>query len=373
MKMKIISIFGTRPEAIKMAPVIKELEKNKRITSIVVSTGQHSEMLKQVIDIFSLKIDYDLNIMKRKQSIKSIITTILTNIEEIYIKEKPDIVLVHGDTSTSFAAGLSAFLLKIPVAHVEAGLRTYNMYSPFPEEMNRNLLSKISSIHFCPTVSNANNLKKENITKNVFVTGNSVIDTFKYTIKSNYQFQNEQLRAINLKSKRVILVTAHRRENIGQPLIDIFTAIEILHNTRDDIIFIFPVHLNPLVRECAYSILGALERVYLIEPLQLEDMHNLMSNSYLILSDSGGIQEEAPFLKKPVLVLREETERIEVLDANLIKLVGSNQDLVINTVNQLLDDLQYYKDMQYDGVSYPYGNGNASELIVEKVLNIYDK
>lgn len=363
---KVMSVFGTRPEAIKMCPLIKELEKNKDINSIVCLTGQHREMLDQVIDIFKIKVDYDLNIMKPKQTLTTITVSVLEKIEEILIKEKPDLVLVHGDTSTSFVVALAAFYQQIPVGHVEAGLRTYNKYSPFPEEMNRNLTGRIAELHFAPTVNNKNNLCNENIIENVFVTGNTVIDAFKTTVKQDYVFKQEVLNKIDYIKKKCILMTAHRRENIGQPLINICTAVKKIADENDDVIVVYPVHLNPVVRETASKILGDVDNVYLIDPVDVEDMHNIMARSFLVMTDSGGLQEEAPSCGVPVLVMRTETERPEAVEAGTVKIVGVNEDDIYREATRLLiDNLEYQKMAKSIN---PYGDGHASERIVENIL-----
>ena len=368
--MKVMSVFGTRPEAIKMCPLVLELEKNPEIESIVCLTGQHREMLDQVMQIFGIKAQYDLNIMRPKQTLTTITTSVLEKIEEVFQKEKPDIVLVRGDTSTSFvtsyAAALAAFYQQIPVGHVEAGLRTYNMYSPFPEEMNRNLTGKIAELHFAPTINNLKNLEKENIVKNVFVTGNTVIDAFKTTVKENYEYTDAALRNIDLKGKRCVLMTAHRRENLGQPLRNICNAVKRLANEYSDLVFIYPVHLNPAVRDTANEILGNVENVHLISPINVEDMHNLMDRSFLVMTDSGGLQEEAPSCGVPVLVLRTETERPEAVEAGTVKVVGVDEEDIVREAKLLIDNEEEYNKMAR--AINPYGDGHASERIVKHIL-----
>lgn len=367
--MKILSVFGTRPEAIKMCPLVKVLEDSKDIESIVCLTGQHKEMLQQVIDIFRIRVDYDLKIMKPQQTLTSITCDVLDKIREVYLQVKPDVVLVHGDTTTSFAAALAAFYVQIPVGHVEAGLRTYDPYSPFPEEMNRTLTSKLASYHFCPTELNKRNLEKEGITKNIFVTGNTVIDALAYTVRAGYEYKNAVLKQVpqwKKDSKRIVLVTAHRRENLGKPLENICDAIQKLHEAHSDLIFVYPVHLNPIVQETAHRILGGLERVYLIEPIDVEDMHNLMSQSFLVLTDSGGLQEEAPAFGVPVLVLRTETERPEAVKAGTVKVVGVDSDEIVRETELLLANRQQYLRMSKS--INPYGDGKSSR----RILNILE-
>lgn len=362
-KLKVMSVFGTRPEAIKMCPLVKKLESCPDIHSVVCLTGQHREMLDQVMQIFDVRADYDLQIMRPVQTLTSITVDILSKIEEIYIKERPDIVLVHGDTSTSFAAALAAFYQKIPVGHVEAGLRTYNPYSPFPEEMNRCLTGRLATVHFAPTQKNAENLRAEGITEQVYITGNTVIDAFHSTIKKNYQFKSSDLSSITFAGRRTILMTAHRRENIGQPLEDICKAVRRIIGDFPDVQIVYPVHPNPKVRNIIYKNLGNLERVYLTDPVDVEDMHNLMAKSFLVLTDSGGLQEEAPALGVPVLVLRTETERPEAVEAGTVEVVGVEENAVYAKVAALLADRSLYEKMA--NAVNPYGDGHASERIVE--------
>ena len=349
-----------------MCPLVLELEKNPEIESIVCLTGQHREMLDQVMQIFGIKAQYDLNIMRPKQTLTTITTSVLEKIEEVFKKEKPDIVLVHGDTSTSFVVALAAFYQQIPVGHVEAGLRTYNMYSPFPEEMNRNLTGKIAELHFAPTINNLKNLGKENIVKNVFVTGNTVIDAFKTTVKENYEYTDADLRNIDLTGKRCVLMTAHRRENLGQPLRNICNAVKRLANEYSDLVFIYPVHLNPAVRDTANEILRNVENVHLISPIDVEDMHNLMDRSFLVMTDSGGLQEEAPSCGVPVLVLRTETERPEAVEAGTVKVVGVDEEDIVREAKLLIENEEEYNKMAR--AINPYGDGHASERIVKHIL-----
>ena len=364
---KIMTVFGTRPEAIKMCPLILELRKNPEILTIVCLTGQHKEMLQQVMSAFNISEDYNLHIMRDRQTLTTITSDILVNIEDVLIKEKPDIVLVHGDTTTSFVAALAAFYQKIPVGHVEAGLRTGDMYSPFPEEMNRTLTARIATYHFAPTLNNKNNLNKEGIVDNVYVTGNTVIDAFKTTVHDNYKFNCELLNEIDLKRKRVILVTAHRRENLGKPLRDICKAVACIAKMYNDVEVVYPVHMNPLVRETVFSVLENIKNIKLVDPLDVLDMHNLMSRCYLVMTDSGGIQEEAPAFGKPVLVLRAETERPEAVEAGTVKVVGTEEMDIVKQAIRLLDNQQEY-DMMAHAVN-PYGDGLASARIVSILLS----
>lgn len=367
MKTKVMSVFGTRPEAIKMCPLIQELEKHEEIESVVCLTGQHREMLQQVIDIFGTNVKYNLNIMQPRQTLTTITTAVLEKIEPILKEENPDIVLVHGDTSTSFVAALAAFYQQIPVGHVEAGLRTFDKYSPFPEEINRNLTGRIAELHFAPTENNRNNLANENITKNVFVTGNTVIDAFQTTVKPEYQYTDEDVKSIDFNGKRCILMTAHRRENLGQPLENICHAVKRIVEEFPDIEVVYPVHMNPIVCDTATAILGGMERVHLIKPLNVEDMHNLMSRSFLVMTDSGGLQEEAPSCGVPVLVLRTETERPEAVEAGTVKVVGVDEDAIYENAKVLLTDEQEYERMAK--AVNPYGDGHASERIVNAIID----
>ena len=362
-----MSIFGTRPEAIKMCPLIKELQKHPEIENRVCLTGQHREMLQSVMDIFGVDADYNLDIMRQNQTLSTITINILDKIERILIDEKPDIVLVHGDTTTSFVSALAAFYQKIPVGHIEAGLRTYNKYSPYPEEMNRNLTGKIADLHFAPTIGNKMNLLRENITKNVFVTGNTVIDAFNYTLKDAYVFDCDELNKIDYFKSKVILVTAHRRENVGQPLINICEAITKIVSHFEDVVVIYPVHLNPAIRDTVFSQLSHVERVLLLDPLDVSDMHNLMARSYLVLTDSGGLQEEAPACGIPVLVMRTETERPEAVEAGTVKVVGIQADDIFEQARLLLINKREY-DKMAKAVN-PYGDGNASMQIVQILLD----
>lgn len=369
-KIKVMTVFGTRPEAIKMAPLAIELEKNPKVESVVCITAQHREMLDQVMDLFCLKADYDLDIMKERQSLLGITTRVLEGLDKVMKESKPDIVLVHGDTTTSFVGALAAFYNQIPVGHVEAGLRTYDKYSPFPEEMNRNLTGRIAEMHFSPTVQNRENLLKENISKDdIYITGNTVIDALKTTVREGYVFQEEKLNQIDFENKRVIVVTAHRRENLGKPLENICNALKEIVETYPDVELVYPVHLNPAVRETVFSILGDVERVHLIEPVTVDDLHNAISKSFMVMTDSGGIQEEAPALAKPVLVLRRETERPEAVLAGTVKLAGVEREVIVDMAKDLLENPENYKKMAH--AANPYGDGNASQRIVQAILYKY--
>lgn len=366
-KIKVMTVFGTRPEAIKMAPLIKTLEKYDQIESVVCVTAQHREMLDQVLEIFEIKPDYDLDIMQKRQTLTDITTRAMERLYGVFNEARPDIVLVHGDTTTTFAAALAAFYSKLRVGHVEAGLRTYDKYFPYPEEMNRKLTGAIADLHFAPTVSNKENLLKENIKEeNIFITGNTVIDAISSTVSDDYVFSDEFLRGYSFSDKRVILVTAHRRENFGEPFENIFTALRRLAEDFDDIEIIYPVHLNPVVREPAGRILGNHDRIHLIEPLNVQDMHNLMARSYLIMTDSGGLQEEAPSLGKPVLVLRNETERPEAVKAGTVKIAGTKTEKIYDEAYLLLTDTKEYEKMSK--AINPYGDGKASVRISEALL-----
>lgn len=365
-KIKVLSIFGTRPEAIKMCPLIKKLEQCDEIENLVCVTGQHRQMLDQVLDIFSIRPDYDLNLMKDRQTLTTITTSVLSALETLLKQASPDLVLVHGDTTTSSAAALAAFYQQIPVGHVEAGLRTYDIYSPFPEEMNRKIISQIAELFFGPTVKNRQNLERENIRKNVFVTGNTVIDAFQYTIKENYRYKNEALRLLTFEKKRYILMTAHRRENLGIPLANICRSVLRLVQDHSDVEVIYPVHLNPAVRETVFQIMGDEPRIHLIDPIDVEDMHNIMSKSYLVMTDSGGLQEEGPHFGIPVVVLRTETERPEAVEAGTVVVSGTEENAIYNTVSELLNDQERYSEMAH--AVNPYGDGHASERIVREIL-----
>jgi UDP-N-acetylglucosamine 2-epimerase len=366
-RIKVMPIFGTRPDAVKMAPLVKELEKHDEIEPIVCVTAQHRQMLDQVLDIFNIDPDYDLNIMQDRQTLEQITSRAFLGLTELFDKSKPDIVLVHGDTTTCFASALAAFYRKIPVGHVEAGLRTFDRYSPYPEEMNRKLTGSLANLHFAPTITNKNNLLNEGIDSDkIYITGNTVIDAMKTTVSKDYVFQSQKLRSINMSGKRIITVTAHRRENLGEPLEQICMALNDIASAYDDVEIIYAVHLNPAVREPVFRILGSNERIHLIDPLDVQDMHNLMDRSYLIMTDSGGLQEEAPSLGKPVLVLRKETERPEAVAAGTVKLAGTDRAQIKELASQLIEDKAEYEHMAK--AVNPYGDGHASERIVKAIL-----
>ena len=366
-KIKVMTVFGTRPEAIKMAPLALELKKYDEIEPIVCVTAQHRQMLDQVLEIFNIKPDYDLDIMKERQTLVGITSRVLEGLDEVIKKEQPDIVLVHGDTSTSFVAALAAFYNQVKVGHVEAGLRTYDKYSPFPEEMNRQLTGRISDLNFSPTEQNRQNLLKENVSDDIiYITGNTVIDALKTTVRDDYKFKDETLNSIDFKNRRVIIVTAHRRENLGKPLENICNALKRVVTAYGDTELVYPVHLNPAVRETVFSILGDTDRVHLIDPIDVEELHNAMARSFMVMTDSGGIQEEAPALAKPVLVLRRETERPEAVAAGTVKIAGVDEDVIFNMAKELLDDKGAYDKMAH--AANPYGDGEASRRTVEAIL-----
>lgn len=365
---KVMSIFGTRPEAIKMAPVIQEMERHKNeIQSIICVTAQHREMLDSVLKTFRITPDYDLNIMKKDQTLESVTVTILKGLDNILEEEKPDMVLVHGDTTTTFASALSAFYHKIPVGHVEAGLRTYDISSPYPEEANRQMVSSIAELHFTPTMQSQKNLLRENKDPGkIYVTGNTAIDALKTTVRKEYHSPVLEWA----KDARILLLTAHRRENQGMPLRRIFTAVNRITEKYEDIRVIYPCHMNPAVRELAGEMFQDNDRVRVIEPLEVTDFHNLIKRSYLILTDSGGIQEEGPSLGKPVLVVRETTERPEGVEAGTLKLVGTSTDNIVKQVSRLMEDKTEYERMS--NAENPYGDGHASERIVEAVIKYFN-
>lgn len=366
---KVMSIFGTRPEAIKMAPLVKELERRKEIESIVCVTAQHREMLDQVLNTFDIKPDYDLNIMKQGQSLADVTTRALVGLEEVIKEVKPDIVLVHGDTTTTFAGALAAFYNQVAIGHVEAGLRTYDKYSPYPEEMNRQMVDRLSDMYFAPTEISKDNLLKENIDESkIYITGNTAIDAMSTTVDENYT--HPELDWINA-GERMILLTAHRRENLGEPMRHIFRAIKRVVDEFSDVKVIYPIHMNPRVREVANEVFGDADRVKLIEPLEVFDFHNFQNKSYIILTDSGGIQEEAPSLGKTVLVLRDTTERPEGIKAGTLKLVGTDEDVIYEETKKLLLDKKEYEKMSK--ASNPYGDGHASERIVDAIIEYFNK
>lgn len=367
-KLKLMTVFGTRPEAIKMCPLVLEMRKYPDyIEPIVAVTAQHREMLDQVLNLFNITPDYDLNIMKAGQTLYDVTTKALMGLKEVMDEAKPDMVLVHGDTTTTFAGALAAFYAQIPVGHVEAGLRTGNKYSPYPEEMNRKLTGAIADMNFAPTSTSKGNLLKENVNPaSIIVTGNTVIDALQTTVKQDYKFEDEEFNKVFAKGKRLILMTTHRRENLGEPMRHVYQALKTVLETHPDVEAIFPVHKNPKVREIVQAVLGGLDRVHLIEPMDYEPFANLMAKVDIVLTDSGGIQEEAPALGKPVLVLRDTTERPEAVDAGTVKLVGTAYDAVLTETNKLLDEAEYYRSMA-EAVN-PYGDGRACERIVKEIL-----
>jgi UDP-N-acetylglucosamine 2-epimerase (non-hydrolysing) len=363
-KIRVMSVFGTRPEAIKMAPLVKELERRKEVESIVCVTAQHREMLDQVLDTFDIKPDYDLNIMKQGQTLGDITTRALTGLEEVIKECKPDIVLVHGDTTTTFAGALAAFYNQVAIGHVEAGLRTNDKYSPYPEEMNRQMVDCMTDMYFAPTNLSKQNLLDENIEEDkIYITGNTAIDAMATTVKKDYT--HPELEWIK-GDERLILLTAHRRENLGDPMRHIFKAIRKIVEEFPDVKVIYPIHLNPKVREVANEVFDGTNRVKLIEPLEVFDFHNFINKCYMIMSDSGGVQEEAPSLGKPVLVLRDTTERPEGIDAGTLKLVGTDEDTIYREAKILLTDKNEYEKMSK--ASNPYGDGHASERIADAII-----
>ena len=362
---KVMSIFGTRPEAIKMAPLVMHLQSRPEFQSICCLTGQHREMLDSVMQIFRLKADYDLQIMQTRQTLSSITSRTLLGMESVLEEAKPDLILVHGDTSTTFAGALAAFYHKIPVGHVEAGLRTWDKYSPYPEEMNRTLVGDIAELHFCPTQNNRDNLLREGLRGEMFLTGNTVIDAMQTTVRPDYVFQTKALNDLDFTGRRVITLTCHRRENYGKPMENVMQAVKALVERHEDVDVVYPVHLSPVVRECAFGILGGLPRVHLIDPIDVEEMHNLMARSYLVMTDSGGLQEEAPALGKPVLVLRRETERPEAVRAGTVRLAGVEQEAILRHAEELLTDREAYQQMAR--AVNPYGDGHASERIADAI------
>lgn len=363
-KIKVMTIFGTRPEAIKMAPLVKELESREQIESIVCVTAQHRQMLDQVLETFDIKPNYDLNIMKQGQTLVDITTRALQSLSEVISNVNPDIVLVHGDTTTTLSGSLAAFYNQVAVGHVEAGLRTYDKYSPYPEEVNRQITGVIADMHFAPTeISKQNLLKEGKPEANIYVTGNTAIDALKTTVKSDYT--NEILEKIC--EDRLIMLTAHRRENLGEPMKNMFRAIKRITEEFDDVQVVYPIHLNPLVRQAADEVLGDNSKVHLIEPLEVFDFHNFLNKSYIIMTDSGGIQEEAPSLGKPVLVLRDTTERPEGVSAGTLKLAGTDEDVIYNLTKELLTSEEAYESMSK--ASNPYGDGHASKYIVDAIID----
>ena len=365
-KLRIMSVFGTRPEAIKMAPLVQELAGREELESICCVTAQHREMLDSVLKVFSLKPDWDLNIMTPRQTLSTITSKCLLGMDEAIESLKPDMILVHGDTSTTFAGALSAFYHKVPVGHVEAGLRTYDKYSPFPEEMNRKLVTSIADLYFCPTANNRENLLREGISQGIFVTGNTVIDALKTTVRKDYHFTTEELNQLPYETKKVVLVTCHRRENYGQPMQNIMQALRRVAEDHQDVELVYPVHLSPVVQEAAKTYLGGHPRIHLIAPLAADEMHNLMARCYMVMTDSGGLQEEAPALGKPVLVLRKETERPEAVAAGTVRLAGVEEQVIYDMAHELICDRKAYEAMAH--AVNPYGDGNACRRIADAIL-----
>lgn len=370
-KLKVMTVFGTRPEAIKMCPLVLEMKKYPDlIEPLVAVTAQHREMLDQVLELFQIKPDYDLNIMTSGQTLYDVTTRALMGLKEVMEEAKPDIVLVHGDTTTTFAGALAAFYAQIPVGHVEAGLRTGNKYSPYPEEMNRKLTGAIADMHFAPTAISKQNLLKENVNPdNILVTGNTVIDALQATVQKDYVFEDAEFNKVFESGHRLILMTTHRRENLGEPMRHVYKALKSVLETHEDVEAIFPVHKNPKVREIVQQELGGLDRVHLIEPMDYEPFANLMAKVDIVLTDSGGIQEEAPALGKPVLVLRDTTERPEAVSAGTVLLVGTAYEDVLRETNMLLDNAEHYREMSE--AANPYGDGKACARIIRAILKKY--
>ena len=364
-KIRIMSVFGTRPEAIKMCPLVKELASREEIESLCCVTAQHRQMLDSVMKVFDLRADCDLDIMTPRQTLSSITSKCLTGMDGAIERLKPDMILVHGDTSTTFAGALSAFYHRVPVGHVEAGLRTYDKYSPFPEEMNRRLVTAIADLYFCPTKNNRDNLLKEGIEKGIFITGNTVIDALRTTVRSDYVFTTQKLNELDYENRKVILVTCHRRENYGEPMKNIMLALRQIAEQNEDVELVYPVHLSPVVREAVDAYLRGAPRVHLIEPLPADEMHNIMARCYMVLTDSGGLQEEAPALGKPVLVMRRETERPEAVEAGTVKLCGVVQDDIVTMAERLIRDRNAYEKMAH--AVNPYGDGKACARIADAI------
>ena len=364
-KLRIMSVFGTRPEAIKMAPLVRELQARDGMESLCCVTAQHREMLDSVMNVFDLRADADLNIMTPRQTLSGITSRCLTGMDDVIEHFQPDLILVHGDTSTTFAGALSAFYHQVSVGHVEAGLRTYDKYSPFPEEMNRKLVTQIADLYFCPTKNNRENLLREGVRDGIFVTGNTVIDALQTTVRPDYRFSTQLLNELDYTNRKIILVTCHRRENYGEPMTNIFTALRDLTAQNEDVELVYPVHLSPVVREAARKYLSDTPRVHLIDPLSADEMHNLMARVYLVLTDSGGLQEEAPALGKPVLVLRRETERPEAVEAGTVAMAGVEYSNILRMGNELLRDKDIYAKMAH--AVNPYGDGRACQRIADAI------
>jgi len=365
-KLRILSVFGTRPEAIKMAPLVRELQSRPEIESLCCVTAQHRQMLDSVLQVFHLKPDWDLDIMTPRQTLSTITSKCLLGMDEAIDALKPDMILVHGDTSTTFAGALSAFYHQVPVGHVEAGLRTYDKYSPFPEEMNRKLVSAIADLYFCPTVNNRENLRREGISDGLFVTGNTVIDALRTTVRPDYRFSSPVLNGLPYETRKICLVTCHRRENYGEPMRNIMLALRQIAEENEDVELVYPVHLSPVVREAVDKYLRGAPRVHLIDPLPADEMHNLMARCYLVLTDSGGLQEEAPALGKPVLVLRRETERPEAVEAGTVRLAGVEKADIVRMARELIDSPDAYGAMAH--AVNPYGDGHACRRIADAIL-----
>jgi len=371
LKKKVITIFGTRPEAIKMAPLVKELEKREEIESKVCVTAQHREMLDQVLEYFEIEPDYDLNIMKSKQTLTGITNRVLEGLEEVFREEKPDMILVHGDTTTTFGGALAAFYQQIKIGHVEAGLRTFDKYFPFPEEMNRKLTGSLADLHFAPTKVSKENLLREGISEeNIYITGNTVIDAMLHTVQDNYIFENEELNNIDFENKKVIMITAHRRENWGEGIDNICTALNKIVEENEDVELVYLVHLNPIVKDVVFEKLGNNKRIHLLPPQDTKETHNLMNKCFMVMTDSGGLQEEAPHLGKPVLVLRDVTERPEAVKYGTVKLVGTDIEKIVSEANELLRNKVAYENMSK--AINPYGDGKASERIADAILRYFD-
>ena len=366
MKRKVMSVFGTRPEANKMCPLVKELESREEIESLVCVTAQHREMLDQMLEAFDVHPQFDLDIMEKQQTLTTITSKATLGLEKVLRDVKPDIVLVHGDTTTTFAAALAAFYNHVAIGHVEAGLRSFDLQSPYPEEANRRLVGVIADVHFSPTVNNAENLRRENIQAPIFITGNTAIDALKLTVKDDYAFEEPALQRLDFSARKVIAITAHRRENYGQPMENIMAAFAYLAKNHPDVQLVYPVHLSPYVQEIAHRYLDGLENVLLVKPLGVTDMHNLLARSYMVMTDSGGLQEEAPALGKPVLVLRRETERPEAVAAGTVRVIGTEKDVIIEEAEELLLGGQRYQDMAH--AVNPYGDGFACRRIVDDLL-----
>ena len=364
-RVRVMTIFGTRPEAIKMAPLVKELEGRETLESLCCVTAQHREMLDSVLDIFGIKPDFDLNIMEPRQTLSTITTKCLLGLEKVFQEAGPDLVLVHGDTSTTFAGALAAFYQQTAVGHVEAGLRTWDKYSPYPEEMNRKLVGDIADLHFCPTAANRANLEREGIADGVFVTGNTVIDALKTTVVKDYHFATGLLNELDYTGRKIVLVTCHRRENYGAPMANIMTALRRIADAFPDVELVYPVHLSPVVRDAAGKHLSGHGRIHLIDPLSADEMHNLMARCYLVMTDSGGLQEEAPALGRPVLVLRRETERPEAVDAGTVKIAGTGEEDIFALASALLEDPSAYAAMAR--AVNPYGDGFACRRIADAI------